>query len=436
MFYSIKNSLSLLVLMQRAWQAVAGVVTLVLVAYYLTPIEQGYFYTFSSIAAMHMALDMGLSAILLQFGAREFIGLSWELGGEISGTNRYRFLALIRLSLRWYGIAAIVFLLAYPVGLQFIARSQVELAYDWRNVWAVLVCVTAVNLLYLPVFALAEGGGCISEVYTVRLIQGVVGAIAAWFGLLMGWGLYVVIVTPTANAVVAAVWLYFWRSGMLAQSYRQSAAVFNWRLEIWPLQWRSGASWFAGYALVLMHVPLLFHTQGPVVAGQMGVTMTVANMLSILAFSWMTTSIPSMTRAVVLKDWIELDLIFWTAFRKSTAAYIVVAVVLTVMRGFLESTHYGDRFLPFFETVGLLLAISFYHITGLFSAYLRSHLQEPFLFPSLVGALMTSIGAILIAPEWGAAGVIIVLLLVNALFFLPAAIWMWVYYRKKWHEGH
>ena len=65
------------VLAQRGWQALAGVITLAFVAHFLSPVEQGYFYTLASIAALHMALDMGLSAVSVQFSAREFVELSW-----------------------------------------------------------------------------------------------------------------------------------------------------------------------------------------------------------------------------------------------------------------------------------------------------------------------------------------------------------------------
>ena len=73
----LRDSTSVMVLAQRSWQAVAGVITLAFVAHFLTPVEQGYFYTLASIAALPMARDMGLSTVLVQFAAREFIGLSW-----------------------------------------------------------------------------------------------------------------------------------------------------------------------------------------------------------------------------------------------------------------------------------------------------------------------------------------------------------------------
>ena len=84
------------------------------------------------------------------------------------------------------------------------------------------------------------------------------------------------------------------------------------------------------------------------------------------------------------------------------------------------------------ETAGLLLAMGFYHVSGLFAAYLRAHLREPFLWPSLIGALLTAAAAIWAAPQWGATGVVTVLVVINGLFFLPIALWLWVLLRRKW----
>ena len=78
--------------------------------------------------------------------------------------------------------------------------------------------------------------------------------------------------------------------------------------------------------------------------------------------------------------------------------------------------------------------MAFYHVTGLFAAYLRSHLREPFLWPSLIGALITAAAAIAVAPQWGAAGIVTVLLIVNIFFFFPMALGLWVFLRRKWHD--
>lgn len=425
-----------MVLAQRAWQAASGVATLALVAHFLSPAEQGYFYTLASIAALHMVLDMGLSAVLVQFAAREFIGLSWGAGGRVEGAEPSRFLALVRLSLCWYGAAAVLFLLIYPAGALFLAEGHDGNAGDgWRGPWALLVGATAAGFVFLPALALGEGSGDLAEVYAVRLVQGVVGAFAAWAVLARGGGLYAVAMLPAAGALVAGLWLLARRRRMVVQAFRAKTAGFHWGVEVWPLQWRIGASWLAGYALVLMHVPLLFRTQGPAVAGQMGVTMTVANMLSLLALSWMTAHIPAMTRAVVQQDWAHLDHLFWRAFRRSCLAFAGGAVLFAIVRSALEWTPYGSRFLPVLETMGLLFAMGLYHVSGLFAAYLRAHLREPFLWPSLFGALLTAVAAIWAAPHWGSAGIVSVLATINTLYFFPMALWLWVHLRRKWHRA-
>lgn len=422
-----------MVLAQRTWQAAAGVITLAFVAHFLTPVEQGYFYTLASIAALHMALDLGLSAVLVQFAAREFIGLSWGTAGKVEGADPSRFLSLVRLSLRWYGVAAVVFLFFYPAGAAFLDSGHADLGYDWRGPWALLVFATAAGFLFLPALALSEGSGGVAEVYAVRLVQGLIGAAAAWAVLAMGGGLYAVAMMPAVSAAVAGVWLFVRRRRMVVQAFREKIGSFHWSVEVWPLQWRIGASWLAGYALVLMHAPLLFQTQGPIVAGQMGVTMTAANMLSLLALSWITSRIPEMTKAISTKDWVNLDQVFWRAFRMSCLAFVVGAVLFFIVRLALEWTSYGERFLPLMETAGLLLAMGIYHVSGLFAAYLRAHLREPFLWPSLFGALLTAAAAIWAAPQWGSAGIVAILVIINAIFFLPVALWLWVHLRRRWH---
>lgn len=421
------------VLAQRGWQAIAGVINLAFVAHFLSPAEQGYFYTLASMAALHMALDMGLSGLLVQFGAREFLGHSWGPGGLVEGIFPSRFLGLVGLSLRWYGLAALVFLLAYPLGLVFVSASQDGLAYDWPGAWALLVCATAANVLFFPVLALTEGSGGVSEAYAVRLVQGVAGAGSAWVVLALGGGLFAVAMPALGSAVVAALWVWVRRRRLVVQALRQRTGSLHWGDEVWPLQWRIGASWLAGYVLVLMHVPLLFRTQGAVAAGQMGVTMTVANMMSLLASSWMTARIPVMAQAVATEDWAHLDQVFGRALRNSTLAFAAGAGLFLMLRFLLQWTPYGTRFLSVMETAGLLLAMGFYHASGLFAAYLRAHMREPFLWPSLVGALLTACAALWAAPQWGAGGVVIVLLVVNIGFFFPVARYLWSRLRREWH---
>ena len=117
------------------------------------------FYTLANLAALYMALDLGLSAVLVQFAAREFVGLSWGIEGKVEGAVPSRFLTLVRLSMFWYGAAAVVFLLAYPAGVIFLGNGHGDLGYDWHGPWALLVCATAAGFAFLPItfYACVDG---------------------------------------------------------------------------------------------------------------------------------------------------------------------------------------------------------------------------------------------------------------------------------------
>lgn len=423
------------VLAQRGWQAAAGVVTLALVAHFLTPVEQGYFYTLAGIAALYMALDMGLSTALVQLSAREFGGLAWGPGGAVIGATRSRFLALGRLSLRWYGGAALAFLLVYPIGAAYIGEGVGELGYEWRPAWAVLVCATAAGLVFLPALALVEGSGNVSEAYAVRLAQGIASAVAAWLILAGGGGLYAVCAAPLAGVAVGCAWVLAKRRRTVSAFLREGTGSFPWRVEVWPFQWRIAASWLSGYVLVLMHAPLLFRTHGPVDAGRMGLTMTVANMLGMLALAWITARVPEMARSASMRDWARLDTVYWRAFRLSLFAFVAGAVAFLLLRAALEWTVYGARFLSVAETAGVVAAAGCYHAALMFATYLRAHAREPFVWPSLLGAALTFVAVVYAAPRWGSAGIVVVLVAVNALFFLPVSAYQWLRLRREWQRA-
>ena len=428
------NSATLAIFGYRSWQAIAGLVTLAFIGYFLSPTEQGFYYTFASLAALQMLLDMGLSTVLVQVAAHEFNGLVWQSKGELSGKASERFHALVRKSFIWYSFAAVVFLIAYPSGLLFLEGNPNSVTYNWHGAWLTLVIVTSASLLVLPFLSIIEGSGKVKEVYRLRLIQSVLGGVAVWLTLALGGGLYAVAMMPAMGVLVGVIWIGVRRPFLITNVFKSSHIVFHWGTEIWPLQWRLGVSWICGYFLMQMHTPLLFKTQNPIVAGQMGVTITIASMLSLLAMAGVTSRIPELAKSAGARDWTSLDQTFNQSFIYSLMALVLGSLVFICTRVALEWTSYGVRFLPILETAGLLTAVLFAHISGLLAVYLRAHRREPFMWTSLIAALLTATMAIWVAPKWGSAGIVMVLLAVNIVFGLPVTIWLWLRLRKKWHS--
>ncbi len=428
------------VLLYRLMQGMAGVGTLALIPIFLTSVEQGYYYTFGSVAAASMILEMGLSTVLVQVAGHEFARLGWKSLGQLQGdiVQRARFLLLVRKSTLWYGLASLGTILAlFPLGILFFGVERgISLGYDWRAAWLLLIIATSISLFSVPFLAIVEGAGDVAQVYGARLLQITAGAVAVWLTLLCGGGIYAAAMMPLSNGLVALAWIASRRPKLFSSALLDRKLPnngFSWRQEVWPMQWRLAVSWFCGYLLVQMPIPLLFHVQGAVVAGRMGLTTTVANMIGILAMSWMTSKTPLLARNAAERNWSALDKLFWRGWFEAGLAFLMGALVFLALRVMLADSHYNDRFLPVMETTGLFVAVLMSHMAGLFAVYLRAHKREPFMWASVVGAVLTVTGTLWVVTKWSSAGIIIVLIAVNSLFGLPVAVWLWRHLRRKWH---
>lgn len=88
----MQNAL-LFIIGQRIWQGLAGLLTVLIITTTLTSIQQGWYYTFVSIAALYSIFEMGLSTAILQITAQMFVRLHWLNGGRVSGENGSEFIS-------------------------------------------------------------------------------------------------------------------------------------------------------------------------------------------------------------------------------------------------------------------------------------------------------------------------------------------------------
>src|SRR5579864_7667636 len=94
----------------RFWSSAAGLVTVALIARFLSPAEQGYYYTFGSLVAIQIIFELGFSFVILQMASHERAELSISGDYEISGAPvaHARLASVIQKSVRWYSVAAIL----------------------------------------------------------------------------------------------------------------------------------------------------------------------------------------------------------------------------------------------------------------------------------------------------------------------------------------
>lgn len=423
------------VLAQRSWQAFSGVLSIVFITHFLSPTTQGWYYSFLSVAALYTLFDLGLSAVLVQISAHLFVQLSWLPRGELAGAGGEKFKGLVGRSFRHYLLLSFLFfLIAVPGGILFFGQQPHLNGQEisWFAPWVTLASVTSVSILTLPFLSLVEGSGRVREVYTVRLMQGVSGSLSCWLVLSLGGELWAAVMLPATGVFASAVWLVSKRPGLLAAAWKRADHDLYWKRDVWPLQWRVGVGWLSGYLLTQIYTPALFHFQGAVVAGQMGLSLTIANMLGLLAQSWIARNIPAMAQAVGKREWAEFDHLFRRDLVFSTSVYLAGAVVVSCAHNVLSSTTYGERILPFWPFVGLLAIVFVNHIVGALAVQLRSYKREPLMWVFVAGTLLTAPIAFWAASVFSASGVVAAILSVQVSVTLPLSIWLWRKCNKLW----
>lgn len=419
---------------QRLWQALAGAVTMLLITTQLDPVAQGWYYTFVSVAALYSVFEMGLSASVLHVTAHKFLRLDWAASGVV-GEGAAEFGSFVAKSVQVYLIKAVLFfLVVYLIGIYLfndrVATFVQPLA--WVAPWTVLVFLTSLGLLALPFLAVVEGSGAIAEAYGVRLAQGVVGSLSCWLLLWSDAALWATAMMGLAVVCVVLAWLRTRRQNLwLLVRQNWSSNHFDWAKELWPLQWRVGLGWISVFAWSQLATPIVFFYQGPIAAGQMGLSLTVAHMVGLIAQSWIARGVPSMSQAVARQDWAELRRIFAFDLKRALMVFLGGSIVVFILWLILSDTAYVERVLPGEAFLALFLFVFFYLLNGALASQLRSFKKEPLLWVFLLGGVLSLLGTWW-AAQHSVEAVVYAMLLVQLVVVLPLAYRTWKIKIKAW----
>jgi hypothetical protein len=208
----------------RAWSLFSGPITVLLLAHFFTPKEQGYFYTFGSVMALQVFLELGFAQCIVQFASHEFAHLRFLPGGAVAGDPRARsrLISLGRLSLKWYGVMAVLVVLGIGMGGHWFFSLKNDPSVAWSLPWWSLSLVTGLTLAILPVGALLEGCNQLSFLYGLRTLAAMLGSLVVWAALWGGAGLFSGAIVGLAGALLAAI-AYAWRwPGLLKELWHSA----------------------------------------------------------------------------------------------------------------------------------------------------------------------------------------------------------------------
>jgi hypothetical protein len=212
--------------------------------------------------------------------------------------------------------------------------------------------------------------------------------------------------------------------------------LFRWRTNVWPVQWRIAISWIGAYFTTSLFAPVLFRLSGPVAAGQMGMTVSLALVLLAVSSNWVVTKGPRFGVLIAQGEYQELDRLFRRSFISSLAVSCLGAVTIVLGVFLLPWFHLplSARLLPPLPTVLLLSGTVLNSATLGISVYLRAHKREPLAQIYLLTALVVLALALVLGERFGDLGITGGYLGAIAFIQLPLSLLVFRRCRAEWHK--
>lgn len=425
----------------RIWQLLAGAVSVVFIGLFFTPQLQGYYYTFASLMALQTFFELGLNIVVINVSSHEWAHLKLDGQGRIEGDGAAlsRLVSLGRLLLRWYAVAATLFVIVVGIGGAIFLAQKHTADISWHGPWMALVILSGGLLWTLPFNAVLEGCGQIIVVNKFRFAQAVLANLAVWTTMLCGGGLWAAAAATGARLSVDLVLLLVRYRHFFAPFFRQpDGPLLHWRDELWPMQWRLAVMGVFSYFATFLFTPLMFYYHGPIVAGQMGMTWQLVIMLQLGALAWVQSRAPLFGRLLAHEDYAELDRVFFRVTWISQVILILGAACAWFGFWLLNYLNLGiaSRLLDPLAAGLFLLAIVIYHFPQCQSFYIRAHKRELLLGISTTSHCLIGAGVWWFGKTYGPVGAAGAYLAVVALVVFPWQTSIWRRCRQEHRLGH
>lgn len=286
--------------------------------------------------------------------------------------------------------------------------------------------------------AILQGMHKVKEIAKLSFIQQIIVMIVSWISLILGAKLYLVAINLMMNFFILLI--LYGLSGYLKLLYNllkyKVIEKINYWKEIFPYQWKIALSWASGYFIFQALNPIVFSFYGAVVAGKLGMTITILNGILALVISWTSTKIPLWSSYIAKREYDELDKSVIYTIKKSTlVAFLGISGAIILIGGLQYfNLNLGNRFLPIELAFILLMTIPINNVINIWSASLRSFKKEPFLFVALMVGLFSITEVYITAKFFSLTILIVGYFLVFALVSLPLNLYVYNKKKKEYYE--
>lgn len=395
--------------------ALGGIFILFFITRYLSSYEQGYYFTFTSIASIQIFFELGFNKIITQYVAHEYAHLEInenKINGDINIASRL--VSMFKMMIKWYSVISLLYFLTVLIfGFLFFSNYKNN-SVNWLGPWILLSVANALNLLFSPIVSFLQGINQVKQISKILLFQQLGKLILIFTSFFLGGKLYSIGIGLFFSFLITILLIF--RKYLYLLAYLWNYRIINkinYFDEIFPYQWRIAVSWICGFFIFNLFNPIIFKTNGPIIAGQTGMTLTALTGIQSLANAWISTKVPLFSSLISQKKFTESNSILKKTILESTNVIILFVTIFMLFLLFVNNYQikFNDndlktRFLS--PSLSLILSLTFIlnHIVSCLATYIRCHKKDPYLLNSIISSLMVLISIFVFGNKYGLNGVI------------------------------
>ena len=432
MNFIIKDRALLNTFFNQLWRVISGPLTLLAIPTYLTPIEQGYWYTFISLAALAVFADLGFTNIIVQFVAHEFAFCNFDKNGILSGDELHlqKIADLFRFCVKWMSfLVIIVFPCISFYGIYILSSKNVLI--NWYLPWLIYSSFSGLMFIYTVIFSFFEGCNLIEQIQLCKLKIGIGVTLTTLIGLIFNLKLYAL-----AGSYVCSVFLGFYfinkyfKKNIKILWKLSSRKKYSWAKEFFLLLWKYAISLSSNYFITQSFTLIAFHFSNESFAGQVGISLTIWTVAYNISNSFILSNTTNFNILVGSKKILELNKLFKRCFIKSICFFVMGSIIFfIVFYNFYEIIYFFRRFISPFEMIILFCAYVLYFIVNNLNVYVRSYKKEPMSIFFLIQAIYVTFSSYYFLVNWG-EDYFFLGFLTSYIFILPIMIFFYIKYKR------
>lgn len=388
----------------QLYRLVSGPLMLLFIPLYLTQEEQGYWYTFSSVAALAIFADLGFSNIILQFAAHEFAFLNFKEDGTIYGdeVHLHKLADFFRFSVKWLcKVTLVVFPIIVIAGYIFINQKNNE-NINWIVPWFVYSISSALVFVNSSLLSFFEGCNSVAKVQAIRFKITVLTSITVLTGLFLKTKLFALALSLMIAALLGIFLIYKNYKNLIIQLWKISSITFySWKNEFLSLIWRYALSWGSGYFIFQLFVPLSFKYYGSIDAGKIGLGISVWMAILSISSIWLTSKIPHINILIAEKKWDNLQKLLKNILISISLTYLAIGMAFFCCYFLFYKEVFLFKRLPVEVIMCILFLCNFLQlIINFLATYLRAHKKEPMVWASILQGIFVAISTYYIVNHY------------------------------------